>query len=85
MTDLFKEVLRIDESIEARRDLDAQIRQGDQRAVMTFVLFAVWRQIKQDRTIPTKQKPRLFRTIANSIDLNVAFESNEYVMEGARG
>jgi hypothetical protein len=83
MLDLFKEVQRIYENVEARKELDERIRQGDLKAAETFFYFALWRGIREDRTYPPMKKPRLFleliKQVQQNVDLNFEMVKGEPV------
>jgi hypothetical protein len=70
MADLFQEVQRIYKSLSARHELNQRVRQGDIAAAETFFYFALWREIKEDRTYPPRDKPRLCRALFKHLQEN---------------
>ena len=70
MSDLFQEVQRIYGSLSARHELNQRVRAGDISAAETFFYFALWREIKEDRTYPARNKPRLCRALFKHLQEN---------------
>lgn len=52
-------------------ELQDRARSGDAASAQEFFLYAVWRKIKGDPYIPARQKPKVFRALAQQIHIQV--------------
>lgn len=59
-------------------DLEERGKRGDSNALCEWALYAVWKKISNDRTIPAKKKRAAFRELIK-VKITVEYSKPSYV------